>query len=102
MHIPTGVAVNCAVLPLCANGHAHAHGSVAAHCPHPHDDAYSEVPSFVCRAADGEGPFPGGITKPGDHLRKIFYRMGLNDQEIVVLSGPCSSTLHMAVTTQKI
>ena len=24
---------------------------------------------------------------PGDHLRKVFYRMGLDDQEIVALSG---------------
>ncbi|KAL3138500.1 putative L-ascorbate peroxidase 7, chloroplastic, variant 2 [Trebouxia sp. C0010 RCD-2024] len=39
------------------------------------------------RLPDGEGPFPGGVTEPGDHLRKIFYRMGLNDQEIVALSG---------------
>ena len=37
--------------------------------------------------AAGEGPFPEGAQKPGDHLRKVFYRMGLNDQEIVALSG---------------
>lgn len=35
---------------------------------------------------------PGGTastesTEPGDHLRKVFYRMGLNDEEIVALSG---------------
>ena len=37
--------------------------------------------------AAGEGPFPEGAQKPGDHLRKVFYRMGLNDQDIVALSG---------------
>jgi L-ascorbate peroxidase len=26
-------------------------------------------------------------TTPGGHLRKVFYRMGLNDEEIVALSG---------------
>jgi len=25
--------------------------------------------------------------EPGDHLRKVFYRMGMNDKEIVALSG---------------
>ena len=28
-----------------------------------------------------------GVKKDLDHLRKIFYRMGFNDQEIVALSG---------------
>jgi hypothetical protein len=28
-----------------------------------------------------------GAKGPGDHLRKVFYRMGFNDQEIVALSG---------------
>lgn len=37
--------------------------------------------------AAGAGPFPEGVTMPGDHLRKVFYRMGFNDQEIVALSG---------------
>ncbi|GMH46087.1 hypothetical protein BSKO_14051 [Bryopsis sp. KO-2023] len=32
-------------------------------------------------------PFPDKAPTPGDHLRKVFYRMGLNDQEIVALSG---------------
>ena len=41
--------------------------------------------------AAGEGPFPDGIEKPGDHLRKVFYRMGFNDQEIVALSGEAAS-----------
>lgn len=40
----------------------------------------------ICCAA-GEGPFPEGAKKPGDHLRKVFYRMGLDDQDIVALSG---------------
>jgi L-ascorbate peroxidase len=26
-------------------------------------------------------------TTPNGHLRKVFYRMGLNDEEIVALSG---------------
>lgn len=35
---------------------------------------------------------PGGTastedSKPGGHLRKVFYRMGMNDEEIVALSG---------------
>lgn len=38
----------------------------------------------------GEGPFPGGVTRPGDHLRNVFYRMGFGDQEIVALSGQFS------------
>uniref|UniRef100_A0A0D9W550 L-ascorbate peroxidase n=1 Tax=Leersia perrieri TaxID=77586 RepID=A0A0D9W550_9ORYZ len=28
-----------------------------------------------------------GPTEPADHLRKVFYRMGLDDKDIVVLSG---------------
>ncbi|KAK9853614.1 hypothetical protein WJX84_003084 [Apatococcus fuscideae] len=35
----------------------------------------------------GGPPYPDGSPKAGDHLRKIFYRMGFNDQEIVALSG---------------
>lgn len=35
----------------------------------------------------GGAPWPNGEPGPGDHLRKVFYRMGLNDQEIVALSG---------------
>ncbi len=46
------------------------------------------VVSMACvMHAAGEGPFPEGVTLPGDHLRKVFYRMGFNDQEIVALSG---------------
>eukprot|EP00525_Craspedostauros_australis_P003453 CAMPEP_0198111100 /NCGR_PEP_ID=MMETSP1442-20131203/3080_1 /TAXON_ID= /ORGANISM="Craspedostauros australis, Strain CCMP3328" /LENGTH=207 /DNA_ID=CAMNT_0043767409 /DNA_START=1 /DNA_END=624 /DNA_ORIENTATION=+ len=44
--------------------------------------------------AGGEGKFggPGGTmttedTSVGGHLRKVFYRMGLGDEEIVALSG---------------
>ncbi len=48
--------------------------------------------------AAGEGPFPEGVTMPGDHLRKVFYRMGLNDQEIVALSGNKSIQAISAVT----
>lgn len=32
-------------------------------------------------------PFHDGSATPADHLRKIFYRMGLNDKDIVALSG---------------
>ncbi|KAM7259812.1 hypothetical protein ACFE04_015553 [Oxalis oulophora] len=35
-----------------------------------------------------EGRLPdAGPPSPGDHLKKVFYRMGLNDKEIVALSG---------------
>ncbi|BBN20236.1 L-ascorbate peroxidase [Marchantia polymorpha subsp. ruderalis] len=35
-----------------------------------------------------EGNLPdAGPPNPADHLRKVFYRMGLNDREIVALSG---------------
>jgi len=37
--------------------------------------------------AAGGAPWPNGEPGPGDHLRKVFYRMGFNDQEIVALSG---------------
>nr|AII99884.1 peroxidase [Cicer arietinum] len=33
-----------------------------------------------------EGRLPGPPS-PADHLRQVFYRMGLNDKEIVALSG---------------
>ena len=41
---------------------------------------------------DGKFGGPGGTastedTTPNGHLRKVFYRMGLNDEEIVALSG---------------
>mmetsp|Transcript_9418 Transcript_9418/g.20072 ORF Transcript_9418/g.20072 Transcript_9418/m.20072 type:complete len:312 (+) Transcript_9418:80-1015(+) len=32
-------------------------------------------------------PFPDGSVSPAEHLRKVFYRMGFNDQEIVALVG---------------
>lgn len=43
-------------------------------------------------ADNGKYGGPGGTastedTTPGGHLRKVFYRMGLNDEEIVALSG---------------
>lgn len=35
-----------------------------------------------------EGRLPdAGPPSPADHLREVFYRMGLNDKEIVALSG---------------
>mmetsp|Transcript_21358 Transcript_21358/g.52638 ORF Transcript_21358/g.52638 Transcript_21358/m.52638 type:complete len:320 (+) Transcript_21358:2-961(+) len=33
------------------------------------------------------GTKPTEDTTPGGHLRKVFFRMGLNDQDIVALSG---------------
>lgn len=47
----------------------------------------------VCRSphADGgaaaAGPFPDNAPTPGQHLKNVFYRMGLGDMEIVALSG---------------
>lgn len=32
-------------------------------------------------------PFSDGSKTPAEHLRNVFYRMGLNDKEIVALSG---------------
>ncbi|GIL58275.1 hypothetical protein Vafri_13357 [Volvox africanus] len=32
-------------------------------------------------------PFADGSANPAEHLRRVFGRMGLNDKEIVVLSG---------------
>ncbi len=32
-------------------------------------------------------PFPDKAPKPADHLRNVFHRMGLTDQDIVALSG---------------
>jgi hypothetical protein len=32
-------------------------------------------------------PFPDGAPTPAQHLRNTFYRMGLTDKDIVVLSG---------------
>lgn len=32
-------------------------------------------------------PFPDGSVTPAEHLRKVFNRMGLEDKEIVALSG---------------
>ena len=51
------------------------------------NDVWSSCP------AAGEGPFPDGAERPGDHLRKVFYRMGFNDQEIVALSGGPSGSM---------
>jgi L-ascorbate peroxidase len=32
-------------------------------------------------------PFADGSKDAAEHLRKVFYRMGLDDQDIVALSG---------------
>lgn len=54
----------CVVIPLCIG---------------------SELLVPCCLAA--AAPFPDGSANPGDHLRRIFYRMGLTDKDIVALSG---------------
>ena len=35
----------------------------------------------------GGAPWPKGAAGPAEHLREVFYRMGLDDKEIVALSG---------------
>lgn len=45
---------------------------------------------FVPGRADADAPDEDNIPNPrggSDHLRNVFYRMGLNDKDIVVLSG---------------
>lgn len=42
--------------------------------------------SFLPFFAAGNAPFPNDDTA-GGHLRKVFFRMGFNDREIVALSG---------------
>lgn len=61
-------------------------GTVMQPFPLP-NDLCCGLMTTTCHATAGEGPFPGGVTMPGDHLRNVFYRMGFNDQEIVALSG---------------
>lgn len=39
------------------------------------------------RLPEAAPPFPDDSKDPAEHLRKIFYRMGLDDKDIVVLSG---------------
>lgn len=39
------------------------------------------------RLPSAGAPYHDGSGSAGDHLRRIFYRMGMNDQEIVALSG---------------
>jgi L-ascorbate peroxidase len=39
------------------------------------------------RLPDAAAPFNDGAKTPGQHLRNKFSRMGLTDQDIVVLSG---------------
>nr|AHK10128.1 peroxidase 2 [Hevea brasiliensis] len=49
---------------------------------------YGRVDISAPEQCPEEGRLPSaGPPKPADHLREIFYRMGLNDQEIVALSG---------------
>eukprot|EP01023_Acetabularia_acetabulum_P063533 TRINITY_DN798_c0_g1_i2.p2 TRINITY_DN798_c0_g1~~TRINITY_DN798_c0_g1_i2.p2 ORF type:complete len:316 (-),score=71.75 TRINITY_DN798_c0_g1_i2:186-1133(-) len=39
------------------------------------------------RLPGAAGPFDDGSKTPAEHLKKVFYRMGLTDQDIVALSG---------------
>lgn len=49
---------------------------------------YGRVDAAGPEDCSKEGNLPdAGPPSPADHLRKVFYRMGLNDQEIVALSG---------------
>ncbi|XP_026445666.1 probable L-ascorbate peroxidase 6, chloroplastic/mitochondrial isoform X1 [Papaver somniferum] len=49
---------------------------------------YGRVDVSVPDECPEEGRLPdAGPPSPADHLRKVFYRMGLNDKEIVALSG---------------
>lgn len=41
----------------------------------------------VCGCAAAAAPFPDKAPTPGQHLKNVFYRMGLGDMEIVALSG---------------
>ena len=50
----------------------------------PHIQAHLRY-SILC--VGGGGPYPDGAPDAAAHLRNVFYRMGLSDQEIVVLSG---------------
>jgi len=47
----------------------------------------ADVPVVEGRLPGAAHPFGDGAKTPAEHLRNIFYRMGLNDEEIVALSG---------------
>lgn len=38
-------------------------------------------------ASGAAAPFGDGAKTPAEHLRNVFHRMGLTDQDIVALSG---------------
>ncbi|CAL1362429.1 unnamed protein product [Linum trigynum] len=49
---------------------------------------YGRVDVSSAEECPEEGRLPAaGPPSPADHLREVFYRMGLNDKEIVALSG---------------
>lgn len=49
---------------------------------------YGRVDTLGPEGCPPEGNLPdAGPPSPADHLRKVFYRMGLSDKEIVALSG---------------
>ncbi|KAI4307257.1 hypothetical protein L6164_030462 [Bauhinia variegata] len=49
---------------------------------------YGRVDVSAPEQCPEEGRLPdAGPPSPADHLRQVFYRMGLNDKEIVALSG---------------
>jgi hypothetical protein len=69
---------------VCASAAIHScpwdSGRVCAHRAN-----FSVLLSLLAAAAGA--PYHDGSAAAGDHLRRIFYRMGMNDQEIVALSG---------------
>ncbi|XP_024538691.1 probable L-ascorbate peroxidase 6, chloroplastic/mitochondrial [Selaginella moellendorffii] len=49
---------------------------------------YGRVDTTTPEECPEEGMLPdAGAPSPAEHLRKVFYRMGFNDKEIVALSG---------------
>ncbi|KAK3263629.1 putative L-ascorbate peroxidase 7, chloroplastic [Cymbomonas tetramitiformis] len=59
-------------------------------CPVRYGRVDTEIPEQCPKEGNLPGaapPFDDGSATPADHLRKVFYRMGFNDREIVALSG---------------
>eukprot|EP00803_Ostreobium_quekettii_P005110 evm.model.scf_2526.2 EVM.evm.TU.scf_2526.2 scf_2526:7640-12070(-) len=55
---------------------------------------YGRIDTSIPEECPAEGnlpaaaaPFDDGSATPADHIRKVFYRMGLSDKDIVALSG---------------
>tara|TARA_B110000003_G_scaffold164889_1_gene164883 strand:+ start:3370 stop:4368 length:999 start_codon:yes stop_codon:yes gene_type:complete len=47
----------------------------------------SDEPAREGNLPDAEAPFGDGSKTPGEHLRRVFGRLGFDDREIVALSG---------------